>query len=140
MTVATDDAGAEDGDAGVDADEPAVDSRWWYWIVLTPVFAATLLLFVLGFSATVLIGSATDVSVFLPAFFVLALMAVVFGTTFPVALYADATAVGASTSAWDPDGARYAAAGAVGVLGGFVLTIPIGAYYLHRRRERVGIP
>lgn len=123
-----------------DETDVSTDSRWWYWIVLTPLYAGTLLLFGLGFGAALVLGESTTVSVFIPAFLILGVLALLFGVTFPVALYKDTAALANTDHDWEPNDVLYASAGVVGVLAGFLGTIPLGAYYLYRRHCAVGVP
>lgn len=125
--------------AAIDS-EPSVDSRWWVWIALTPLFAGTAALFGLGLVAAALLGGPTDFTVFLPAFLAVGLLAVAFGVAFPLSLYRDAAALDGPVRGWEPSPVRYAAAGVVGVATLFLLTIPVSLYYLYRRRQTVGVP
>jgi len=116
------------------------ESRWWYWIVLTPFFSGTLILAGFGLAATILFGESTDPMVFAPAFLLLGLLGAVFAVAFPVSLYRDAVVLGERAQEWNPNGRRYAAAGLISVVTGFVLAIPLSLYYLSKRREHVGVP
>ena len=118
----------------------ATDSRWWYWIVLTPFYAMSVLLFGFGLTATVLLGESTDFAVFLPAFLALGLLSIGFGVAFPLSLYKDALTIEENNRGWNPSGVLYGSAGAVAVVTGFLLTIPLALYYLYRRHEQVGVP
>lgn len=123
-----------------DETDATTGSRWWYWVVLTQLYAGTLLLFGLGLGAALVLGESTTVSVFLPAFLVLGALALLFGVAFPVALYKDTAALANTDHDWEPNNVIYASAGFVGVLTGFLGTIPFGVYYLYRRHCAVGVP
>lgn len=116
------------------------ESRWWYWIVLTPFFSGALTLAGFGLVATILLGESTDLIVFAPALLILGLLGAVFAVAFPVSLYKDAVVLGEGGQGWEPNGRRYAAAGLISVVTGFVLAIPLSLYYLSKRREHVGVP
>ncbi|WP_232688297.1 hypothetical protein [Halobacterium zhouii] len=123
------------------ARDPVVDSQWWYWVALTPLYAGSVLVFALGIASVVLLGETADYAMFLPAALALTLLGFVFGVAFPVALYRDADAVGDAAPDWQPNGRRYALAAVVAVVGScFLGTVPLAAYYLYRRHTCLGVP
>lgn len=150
------------------ASQSVVDSRWWYWIAAVPATFALWSVAVTWVGIAVGIGpladpnpvrQAAEISLiaFGPPF--LALVAV-----FPFAVFADASAIMAVDAEWRPPRTLFSAGAAVGpvatvavlaldllgdgdfdvlgwaILAGFLLTVPVAAYYLLARHRRVGIP
>ncbi len=125
-----------------------VESRWWYWIAVVPIyFAVSFLLGGLAF-AVVFLGFWVDAGVavsgaflFALAAFFLALPGLVLSVLFPVAVYVDARAVSESGADWHPDPALYGLVALAGVLvTAFTVSVPLALYYLYRRHEAVGVP
>lgn len=118
-----------------------LDSEWWYWVAVTPLFGGLIALALSGLTVTLTIRPESNLSLLLPALVALTLLSLVFGVAFPLALYRDAEAIDAAGVAWAPDGRRYAALGALSVVASaFLGTIPLGVYYLAKRHRHVGTP
>ena len=97
---------------------PAVESRWWYWIAIEPavVVLAVVALFV-SFRAFLVVFAAFVVVRF-----------VVLG-----AYFADTRAISNATVEWEPNGGLYVGAS-------FLLGFLLAPVYLYVRHTRVGVP
>jgi hypothetical protein len=144
-----------------------VDTRWWYWVAAVPAVFAFWVVAVAWVTVAVSLGPLADprpvaqaAEISLVAFGgpFLALTGV-----FPFAVYADASAVLEADVEWRPARTPLTGAAAVGPLVaagavavglamgdaalaplwatvlGFLLTVPVAAYYLYERHENLGV-
>ena len=145
-----------------------VETRWWYWVAAVPAAFAFWLLSVAWVAVAISLGplagprplvQAAEVSLVAFGGPFLALTAV-----FPFAVYADASAVLDADVDWRPPRALLTVAAAIGplvsamavlyglvadaagltpiwaIVLGFLLTVPVAAYYLHGRHGHLGVP
>lgn len=136
-----------------------VDGRWWWWVAAAPVhFAVSLAVGALFFLVAVLglftgtaggggMGPGTMFSgavglLFVAVALVVVLPGIVIAVVLPVALYVDASAVGAAPDVdWEPEAALYGLVALVGLLvSGNLVGVVLATYYLYRRHETVGTP
>lgn len=125
--------------------DAGVDSRWWYWIAATPLYALASMLFGIFAFFLAMLGMFADVhlTVFVfPLLFVVVLLpALVLTFLFPIAIYVDAKAVARSDLGWNPDPALYGLIALAGViLTGFTVSVLLALYYLYQRHTFVGTP
>lgn len=138
------------------AREPAVDSRWWYWIaaypllslLVVPLFVVIVLVGIVPFvilgwaEPPMAIGVVWMLILLAGGGLVVILLMGMLGIflMLPIALYVDATAVNEADLQWKPDPLLYAL---VAVLQFFVTPLVgllVSLYYLYRRHEAVGTP
>jgi len=145
-----------------------VDTRWWYWVAAVPAIFAFWVVAVAWVAVAVSLGplagprplaQAAEISLVAFGGPFLALTAV-----FPFAVYADASAILDADVDWRPPRVLLSAAAAVGplvsalavlyglvadaaglapiwaIVLGFLLTVPVAAYYLHGRHDHLGVP
>jgi len=145
-----------------------VDTRWWYWVAAVPAAFAFWLVAVAWVTVAVALGplagpspvaQAAEISLVAFGAPFLALTAV-----FPFAVFEDASAICEADVGWRPPRVPLTGAAAVGplvsaaavlygllgtssvlapvwaILLGFLLTVPVAAYYLYHRHDRLGVP
>lgn len=131
------------------AESALVNSRWWYWVAAVPVYFVLAVVFAFVLLAAFFVGVTAIPRVGGFALFGLgalsvlfyAVPALVFTFLYPIALYQDAAAVRRADLGWRPNGTAYLLIGLVGtIFTGFVVSVPLSAYYLLRRRRHVGVP
>jgi len=124
-----------------------VDSRWWYWVAVTPVyfvvsvvlFGGVVFAFVAGAAAGGLPAAVGFGIAAVVLFFVLP--GILLTVMFPLAIYLDALEVADAELEWRPDAVLYGLVAVVGVLAtAFTVSVPLAIYYLYQRHRYVGVP
>lgn len=125
--------------------DAGVDSRWWYWIAATPLYALASMLFGIFAFFAAFLGMVADIEltiIVFPLLFVFVLLpALVLTFLFPIAIYVDAKAVARADLGWNPDPVLYGLIALAGViLTGFTVSVLLALYYLYQRHKFVGTP
>ncbi len=118
---------------------PSVDSNWWWGVAAVPIWIvigvmmlfASILLMIVVPEAGIMIGF-----LFL---IVWALGAAVLDLLIVIAIYFDARAVEDAGVEWETTGDTYLMIAAIGLMVPMIHTV-LSLYYLHQRRQYVGVP
>lgn len=122
------------------SDNGETTAVWWYILILTPMVASLVAIVAIALSTAAALTPTSDLSVYAPAYFALAIMTIPLVFLYPLAINQDAARVATATTEWSPDPERYAVFAVLTIPTGLVLSMPLSWYYLRKRQRYLDHP